>query len=103
MRPRSPKLSLQLEPVVAGGPKALLDAMNQSIRHRLICLVLRRATDGERGQPLDQVVCTGTARDSSRKSKLANLLGSLPFAGFGKQISLGVFGTDFGSDVMTVL
>jgi hypothetical protein len=24
------------------------------------------------------------------------------FAGFGKQISLGVFGTDFGSDVMTI-
>jgi hypothetical protein len=23
-------------------------------------------------------------------------------AGFGKQISLGVFGTDFGSDVMTI-
>jgi hypothetical protein len=24
------------------------------------------------------------------------------FAGFGKQISLGVFGTDFGSDIMTI-
>jgi hypothetical protein len=53
--------------------------MDESIRHRFICLVFRRATDGERVKPLVYVACSGAAaRGISRKLTLANLLRRLP-------------------------
>jgi hypothetical protein len=48
------------------------------------------------GAPSHVVRLNQASRPCERRTPSASL------AGFGKQISLGVFGTDFGSDVMTI-